>query len=30
MHEALDASRLARDGWDVGKIRSYIDAKYRS
>ena len=29
MNEALDASRLTKEGWDVGSIRSYIDAKYR-
>jgi hypothetical protein len=29
MHEALDASRLTKEGWDVGRIRSYIDTKYR-
>jgi len=30
MHEALDASRLANEGWDIQSIRSYIDRKYRS
>ena len=30
MNEALDASRLTKEGWDVGSIRSYIDRKYRS
>jgi hypothetical protein len=29
MHEALDASRLTKEGWDVGSIRSYIDQKYK-
>lgn len=30
MGEALDASRLTNEGWDVRSIRSYIDTKYRS
>jgi hypothetical protein len=29
MNEALDASRLAKEGWDIGSIRSFIDRKYR-
>ena len=28
MNEALDASRLTGEGWDVKAIRSYIDRKY--
>ena len=30
MNEAMDASRLTKEGWDVKKIRSYIDRKYAS
>jgi len=29
MHEALDASCLTTQGWDVSAIRAYIDRKYR-
>jgi hypothetical protein len=29
MNEALDASRLTGEGWDVPSIRAYIDQKYR-
>ena len=30
MGEALDASRLTKEGWDLARIRAYIDAKYKS
>ncbi len=28
MDEALDASRMAKEGWDVRHIRAAIDEKY--
>lgn len=28
MKEALDASRMMKDGWDVGRIRAAIDRTF--